>query len=74
MLDLLITILLFLGLNFTTTKDGKVSLTQDDYTKLTTSDIFRDKGGDIALDDIVIVPTVDPEEDIVIVPTVDPKN
>lgn len=60
MIDLLISILVTLGLNFTQTDKGQISLSRASFDKLQNSEVYKENSG--ALNDgIIIVPDVDPE-------------
>jgi len=59
MLELLISIMMTLGIQFTKTNDGRLGVSSNDMSTLQSSELYQ-KSGINSNDDVVIVTGVDP--------------
>lgn len=60
MIELLISIMITLGINFTTSDYGKLIISQQDSSKLESSDLFNRTDFNGAIEDVVVTTGVDP--------------
>lgn len=60
MLELLISIMMTRGINFTTTDNGQIKISDQDSIKLESSELFQKTQFNGSIDDIVITQGIDP--------------
>lgn len=60
MLELLISIMMTLGISFTTTDNGQIKISDQDSLKLESSELFQKTQFNGSIDDVVITSGIDP--------------
>ena len=60
MLELLISIMMTLGISFTTTDNGQIKISDQDSIKLESSELFQKTQFNGSIDDVVITSGIDP--------------
>lgn len=60
MLELLISIMMTLGINFTTTDGGKLKISEQDSIKMESSELFQKTNFNGSIDEVVITSGIDP--------------